>query len=378
MRELSKIKVCILTSVHPALDSRIFYREALSLKKAGYNVVLIAPHHKDEFVNGIKIISLPKARNRFERMTKVLVRLFKLALTEKADIYHFHDPELIPVGLALKLLRKKVVYDVHEDNPEQIPTKEWIPKPFRNMMGILFGAIESFSAKYFNAIITVTESIGHRFEKRKQTLILFNFPELSLFNNVRGDNIFDVIHVGVLSKSRIEFFFLVGLELKKMGHNFKWCILGMQDELKPWVEERINRLDVESIKENFVFVDRVPHNELIKYLSASKIGVNHHPPEKRLKTAIPVKIFEYMACGLPVVCSDLTTIHQFLADENCAILIKPNDVTEFAKGIRFLLSNPEKAKVMGNNGRDAVLKKYNWSVEVGKLLYLYESLLKNN
>ena len=100
--------VCLLTSVHSAFDDRIFHKEAKTLAKRGYKVVLIAQHDKEETVAGVRIIPLPKPKNRFERMTKVTWRLFIFALKEKASVYHFHDPELILIGLTLKLLGKKV------------------------------------------------------------------------------------------------------------------------------------------------------------------------------------------------------------------------------------------------------------------------------
>ncbi|GAH16762.1 unnamed protein product, partial [marine sediment metagenome] len=115
-----------LISVHPAFDVRIFHKEAKTLVKVGYNVVLIAQHTKEEIVDGVRIVPLPKPRNRFDRMTRVVWKLSILALRERADVYHFHDPELIPVGLILKLFGRKVIYDVHEDVPEQILNKDWV------------------------------------------------------------------------------------------------------------------------------------------------------------------------------------------------------------------------------------------------------------
>lgn len=111
LRDKDKVKVCILTSVHSPFDVRIFHKEAKTLVKAGYKVVLIAQHSKEETVDGIRIVPLPTPKNRFERMTKVVWKLFRLALKEKAPIYHFHDPELIPVGLFLKILGKQVIWN---------------------------------------------------------------------------------------------------------------------------------------------------------------------------------------------------------------------------------------------------------------------------
>ena len=93
-------KVCILTSVHTPFDTRIFHKQAKSLLKAGYDVTLIAQHDKDELVGGIRMVALPKPKNRLWRMLGTW-RVFKLALKQKAEIYHFHDPELLPWGWLL-------------------------------------------------------------------------------------------------------------------------------------------------------------------------------------------------------------------------------------------------------------------------------------
>ena len=135
-------KVCILTSVHTPFDTRIFHKQAKSLLKAGYDVTLIAQHDKDEVVDEVKILALSKPRNRLWRMLGTW-RIFKLAYRQKADVYHFHDPELLPMGLFLKLLKKgKVIYDVHEDYPKAILTKSWLPSMVRRPVSSVFTFLE--------------------------------------------------------------------------------------------------------------------------------------------------------------------------------------------------------------------------------------------
>jgi hypothetical protein len=104
-------KICILTSVHQAFDVRIFHKQAKTLAQTGYDVTLIAQHNKNEIVDGVKIVALSASPNRLYRMIVTSLCILRLALKQKGNIYHFHDPELIPVGILLKLLGKKVIYE---------------------------------------------------------------------------------------------------------------------------------------------------------------------------------------------------------------------------------------------------------------------------
>ena len=134
---MKKNKVVHMTSVHNPFDVRIFHKECKSLYKAGFNVSLVAQHDKDEVVDGIKILSVPKAKNRFCRMVKTTWQVFRRAVKEKASVYHFHDPELIPLGLLLKLLGKKVIYDIHEDYVTSIKIKEYLSKIFNLLLKLV-------------------------------------------------------------------------------------------------------------------------------------------------------------------------------------------------------------------------------------------------
>ena len=158
-----KAKVCILTSVHTPFDTRIFHKEAKSLANAGYEVALIAQHDKDEIVDGIRIVPLLKPRNRFERMTKTVWLAYRRALEIDADIYHFHDPELISIGLLLKRHGKRVIYDVHEDVPRQNQSRPYIPAVLRKPISLMIGVLEAFSARHFDGVVTATPFINRTF-----------------------------------------------------------------------------------------------------------------------------------------------------------------------------------------------------------------------
>lgn len=373
---MEKIKVCHLTSVHPALDTRIFYKEAKSLAKAGYDITLIAQHDKDETIDGIKIIALPKPKNRFERFFKLDYLAYKKALFQKANIYHFHDPELLPwMTLLKKKTKAKIIYDIHEDYPEELLYRDWIPKIFQNRLGkALLEKGEKFFAKFFDSLILTTELAAEKFKEFKDKVtIIYNFPILELFQKkCSKEKKYDVIIAGAISKNRLLTILKIGNYLKKLNPNFKWCIIGAPIDLI-----NLGKIKAESLnlKKNFEFIPRIPHHQVIEYLFQSKIGFIHLPPEKRFERMLPIKLFEYMGCGLPVVSSELPLIHKFTDPYRCIIQLPSGDISGFAKAINHLLSHPEKAKEIGERGKKAVFENYNWAKEEIKLISLYKNLL---
>ena len=119
----------------------------------------------------------------------------------------------------------------------------------------------------------------------------------------------------------------------------------------------------------------VGKEEVLKILQEAKIGlVPLHKTEKYLG-AYPVKLFEYMNAGIPVIINQIPLWEEIVLGENCGLSVDTTNPQEFAKAINFLLNNPEKAQQMGMNGYRAVREKYNWHNEEKKLLDIYRKLL---
>jgi len=362
-------KVCILTSVHPAFDGRIFHKEAKTLVNAGYDVVLIAQHNKEEVVGMVKIVPLPKPRNRFERMTKVGWKLFGLALKQKADIYHFHDPELIPVGLALKLFGKKVIYDVHEDVPKDILTKGWVGnKNIRKIVSIVFYLFEQFSVKFFNRVVTVTSDIAKKFPKEK-TVILRNLPVLEIIDKVAPKNVRKnkpvVIYVGGLSKIRGIKEIIETMEI--VGDKADLWLLG-EWESEEYKKECENLAGWKYTK----YLGFVPYGKHYSFIKLANIGIVNFLPLPNQQNALPNKPFEYMACSLPMVMSNFPYWQEIFKE--CALFVNPYDPKDIADKILCLLDNPGKIKRLGDRGRQLIKEKYKWGKEGKKLIELYKNI----
>ena len=373
-------KVYILTSVHPPFDVRIFHKEAKTLVKNGYDVTIIAQHTKDETIDGIKIIALPEPKNRAERMTKLARKLFFLALKEKAAIYHFHDPELL--SQAVKLKKKtnaKIIYDIHENIPSQILTKNWIPKILRGAISKFYQLKERRALPYIDWLILAEDSYLKMYKDYKSVSIIRNYPLLLkelLKNEIELKcNFPKLVYVGGISEERGIFEMIQTVKiLRQKFQDIELKIVGLvAGKLKI---ETDNLLKSYKLDKNIFFYGKIPHPEALGLISRANIGLAILHPIPNYIESLPTKLFEYMAAGLPVIASNFPLWKKIIEGNNCGICVNPLNPKEIAKAVEYLIEHPGEAKRMGENGRKAVLEKYNWENESKKLLQVYEKLIK--
>lgn len=370
-------KICILTTVHPAFDPRIFHKQAKDLVNAGYDVSLIAQHDKNKIVNGIKIIALPKPKNRFQRMFGLTLRVLCLSLGQKADVYHFHDPELISVGVILKLLGKKVIYDVHEDYGKQILSNPSLPKITRNSIASFTKAVEHILSRFYDGIITATDDILENFSYTKKALCVRNFPLLSRHENVERNfkangDVFNLIYIGGLVKIRGISQIIRAIELIDSNKQVKLTLCGKFSP--PEYAEELKTLEgYEKVK----YLGWVDPYDIPKLLNNFDAGIVCLHPISNYLTSLPLKLFEYMSASLPVIASNFPLWIKIVEGNKCGICVDPLKPHEIAKAIEYLMEHPKLRKEMGENGRNAVLDRYNWEKESEKLIDLYGELLKN-
>jgi hypothetical protein len=172
-------KICVLTSAHPPSDVRIFHKECKSFARAGYDVTLIASVAENGRREGIKLVGLPRWKSRLDRMVRGSIAIYKKACEENADIYHFHDPELIPAALLLRLDGKKVVYDIHEDVPRTISYKRYIPNCLKRSISRTVEFVEDWAGARFSALVAATPTIGNRFRRVNDNVaVVNNYPRI--------------------------------------------------------------------------------------------------------------------------------------------------------------------------------------------------------
>jgi glycosyltransferase involved in cell wall biosynthesis len=362
-------KVCHLSSVHYAKDVRIFHKECASLAAAGYDVTLIIPDAEDHIEKGVKVAAVAKPANRRERMTKTIMSVYNRALETDAELYHFHDAELFPVGLALKARGKRVIFDSHEDLPRQILSKPWIHPALRKVVAGVGEFIEDNAAKRLDAVIAATPTIGDRFAAQGVTTeVVNNYP------------ILDELSLGPVdwSKKKRQAFYVGGITAIRGAREMVAAIaftdasLIMGGPVEASLQDDLKRA---SAHENIDLPGFLDRPTVARHLGESMVGLCVLHPTANYVDATPIKLFEYMASELPVIASDFPRWRELVGDSGAAIFVDPLDPAAIGGAIQHLVDHPDEAEAMGKRGRQRVVDGFNWGVEVKKLFALYERLL---
>jgi glycosyltransferase involved in cell wall biosynthesis len=366
-------KIIHLTSVHARYDTRIMLKECVSLAQQGYDVSMIAADGKgDEVKDGVKIIDVgPKNGGRLSRMTRTIIMIYKKAKELDGKIYHFHDPELLPVGFLLRSNKRCVIYDVHEDYPRLILSKYWIHTFFRKMFSFTFELFENYIASRLNAVVCATPFILNRFQCiNPMSINVSNFPIAKEFFSVNKEKAFScsICYPGLIKR---EYGINELIESLARLQDVKLILCG-PFESQAYADE------LKSMP-GWKFVDYrgvIGHDEVATILASCAAGMVTLLPSATNNYSLPIKMFEYMAAGLPVIASNFPLWKEIIEKNKCGICVNPLNPDEIATAINWVLQNPSDAAEMGKNGSKAVLEKYNWEVESHKLISFYEQLLK--
>lgn len=372
-----EIHVCHLTSVHTRADKRIF-KMCYSLATAGYKVTLLcADNMPNEVRDNVSIISTSfRPKNRLQRIINSKRIMLEGALKIDADIYHFHDPELIPVGLELKKCGKKVIYDSHEDYPIKILFKYWIPKFLRPLISKLFKGYEENAVKRFDAVISVTPQIVGRFVLiNNRAVLITNFPRIAdMAEDTNGLCVKEkmICFAGGISPDRMHHIIIKALEIVPA---VKYYLAGTGNG------KYIRELEKLPMWSNVKYFGQLPYNKVMQIYDQAVAGVvieDYNPCDFGTEGSLGVtKLFEYMSVGLPVICTNFIYYKGIVEENNCGICLKPYDIHAVAEAIKYIIDHPEEAQRMGENGRRAVIEKYNWGTQEKTLLELYGELSNN-
>lgn len=365
-----KVRVCHITSAHSSNDVRIFQKECTSLATAGYEVYLVAPGESST-VNGVKIVGLgEKPKKRLKRMTTFARKSYQTALALDCDIYHFHDPELLPYGLKLKRKGKTVIFDSHEDIAGQIMGKSYLPRFARSTISAAVRAYERHVMKRIDAVIYVSPHFKDTIQPySRRSCMVTNFPILKSIPDVEFRDPRLLCFAGGITPLWNHETVLRALETLP---EVRYAFCGNAGEAY------LAKLRSYPTWDQAEYKGMLSHSDSMVLLRSGAVGMalcsyNENTCGK-LGTLGNTKLFEAMALELPVICTDFVLWKEIIDKYKCGVCVAPQDEKSVAAAIHYLLDHPDEAKRMGENGRRAVEDEFNWCVEEKKLLRLYHEL----
>ncbi|MBI2747505.1 MAG: glycosyltransferase family 4 protein [Burkholderiales bacterium] len=365
------VRVAHLTSAHPRDDIRVFLKECRSLALHGYEVALVvADGRGDEVRDGVAIVDVGRSAGRMGRMFKATRRVYRKALELDADIYHLHDPELLPIGLKLKRRGKTVVFDAHEDVPKQILGKHYLHPWVRRILSWGFAHFEHYVCARFDGVVTATPYIRDKFLAiNPRSVDINNFPMIGELENAVTwqDKADEVCYVGSIAQIRGVKELVRAMEFTRTPARLNLVGGFAEAQVEAAVRTypgwgKVNATGVQG------------RQGVRDVLGRSVAGVVTLHPASNYLDSLPIKMFEYMSAGIPVIASDFDLWRTIVQDSHCGLCVDPLDPVAIASAIDHLVSHRAEAETMGRNGRQAVLSFYNWAREEAKLIEFYDQL----
>lgn len=363
------MRIAHVSSAHPWTDNRVHYREAATLSGAGHEVILVATESTVEGphvgVDIKRIPSLPRSR----RIMVSTVRAIAVALKQRADVYHLHDPELVWAIPLLHVLGKKVVYDAHEDLPVQVLSKSYVNGFSRRVLSV-FAQLIVRIARTSNHIVAATEKIAVRFPAHK-TSVVHNYPPLRAEEeNLSGvtEKRAHVVYIGGIGESRGVKVMISALADKNFPTGWRLHLAGT---MSASLETSLSQLPGWELVD---YRGQVAPERARDLLLEAKVGLLLLQNTQAYVESLPTKMFEYFAAGLPVVASDFPQWRKIIEEHDCGLLVDEKSPAAVAAAVRRYTEDPELLERHSRNARRAAETVFNWTHEARILLAVYDRL----
>lgn len=367
-------RILHVSSAHRASDGRIAQKEARTLADAGYAVTVLALQRAagTTLPNGPVFIEYALPASRAHRFLFRLPWLLAYCICHHFDAYHLHDPDLILVGLVLKLLGRRVIYDVHEAYPMVVLDRAWIPRALRPQLSRAWQVLEAGVVSRIDMTVTAHDTVSRQY-RAGNIVTVQNFPILSDWAGAADGQAMAqrpcrVLYHGDLTAQRGLFTMLEAIAAVKAVPSPE---LRLGGSLSLSLEQAIKQAPGFARTEYLGWLNK---EQLIAELQQARAGLVLLHPTQNYSVIRPNKLFEYMAAGLPVIASDFSHWRSVVAEAGCGLLVDPLDSAAIARAIEYIFLHPEEAAAMGERGRRAAEDRYAWAMEADRLRSAYDRL----
>lgn len=363
-------------------------KEADALLKAGHEVFLVCSmakgQDKNDDVKGLKVhrINIRQSLLIGHLLFQIIAFLKLLVLIRKFSIDHIHVHDLplaIPAILAGKISDRKVVLDLHENYPAMMA----LVSP--NIVVSILKKIEWFSCYHTDKIIVVVDEAKDRLADMGITKgkihIVSNYADIEKLKHIddvkKPLNKPALVYSGGLSPHRGMDTVLKALaKVNKERNVYLYIVGGSELELRrSGLNELISDL---GLGDSAVVTGWLPFEESIGYVRGSDICLIPHLKNPHTDATMPHKIFQFMYLEKPILVSDVTPLKNVVDETKCGLVFESGNDEDLADKIIQALNIQEQWRTMGENGKKAVIDKYNWKMESEKLIKLYEDIEKDD
>ena len=311
------------------------------------------------------------AGSRFLRLLLVAPRVFRAALAEHADAYHLHDPELLPIAVALKLFGKRVVYDAHEHLPQQLRQRSWCPAPIQRCLAAVAGAVEWAMASVLDGIVCATPVIARRFPPGK-TLVVRNLPRIGSGEQPHDDyysrgNV--AVYIGLITDLRGFTSMCDAIQAVRPSVEAQLLLAGRCEG-----RDVDSRLQAANPPHHIKYLGALSHDGAQALLRQARVGLFTPHDVPNIRDSYPTKIFEYLAAGIPVIASDFL-LRDFPELNDCILRVNPLETDDLVEKLEWVFSNPREAHALGQKGQSLVRTRLNWEREGHVLADFYGRML---
>lgn len=392
------LNICILNSVHPASDTRVL-KIATTLAEAGYAVTMLSPSIQVPFASlqklegRLKLVEIERPKGQFRPssgigaflktlLSRLMIsaQLFRQGWRLKADVYHCNEVDSWLVGILLKvLLRKRVVFDVHEYYPSHIIAL--LPNhPIRQPLEKLLIKFFTVCSKLTDGAIFTNQTRADLYKFQCPQVIVRHCVSLKLVDGIiQKDSTLEtqykgrtvLLHVGLLRDTYGTEQLIEAIGLLQDVPNLVCVVLGGIYDPHNVIQHKLADLD---LNERLEIVEKVPFEQVVQYLNVADIGlIVVQPCRKSFVTSLARKFLEYIAFGVPIVASDFPEMRRIVEKYEVGLLVNPEDPQDIARAIKILVQDPVMRSRMKANGRAAFENELNWEMESQSLVKMYTS-----